>query len=93
MLYDYLQLKDETEVRNGEKRRTVEVIGKSSCGGCCTHETTLNVIEIDLWIEELQKAIKEAKVYKAALKKQMARRDAELAKIEAERLAYQQGHT
>jgi hypothetical protein len=93
MLYDYLSLKDETEVICGQKRRTVEVIGKTSCGGCCTHESTLNVIEINIWIGELQKAIKEAQKYRAALQRHQARRNAELDKIEAERLAYQKAYT
>ena len=42
------------------------------------------MIEIDLWIEELQKAIKEARKYKAALKRHQARREAELDKVHAE---------
>jgi len=92
--YAHVWIERTVEERDGKQIKSVEVGARThGCGGCCVSDVHPSVRELEEHVATMQKDIKTARKAIKVLKAEAIKRDAELDKIEAERLAYQQEHT
>ena len=91
--YAHIWIEKEEVERDGKKIRTVTVGARTHGCSCCAGEEHPSVRQLEEHIQTCQKDIQTARKAIKVLKKEEARRQVELDKIEAERLAYQQEHT
>ena len=91
--YAHVWIERTIEERDGKQTKSVEVRARSHGCSCCSGEEHPDVRQLEEHIRTCQKDIRTARKAIKVLKAEKIKRDAELAKIEAERLAYQQEHT
>lgn len=91
--YAHIWIEKKVEERDGKQTKSVEVRARSHGCSCCAGEEHPSVQQLEEHILTCQRDIRTARKAIKVLKAEQIKRDAELAKIEAERLGHQQEPT